>query len=158
MLPIRECSQNKFKALLQSCIHSATIIADFCTKGDIGKQILVLVYLKRQKINSMRNAHLQAQLVFNSFSHSSRNGVMSLNLIRLRTKGYALESFSERRKWIFNCSLAHFELSSSHFNRKEMSSLIHFPVIVEFLATLPTEPSVIRRERKDYAEVVLSLN
>ena len=155
MLPIRECSQNKFKALLQGCIHSATIIADFCTKGDIGKQILVLVYLKRQKINSMRNVHLQALLVFNSFSHSSRNGVMSLNLIRLRT---ALESFSERRKWIFNCSFAHFELSSSHFDRKEMSSLVRFPVIAEFLAILPAEPSVIRRERKDYTEVVLSLN
>ena len=51
------------------------------------------------------------------------------HLLRLRNKGYsdALGSFFEWRKSPFYCLFARFVLSSSHFDREETSSLMHFP-------------------------------
>ena len=42
--------------------------------------------------------------------------------------------FSERRKLPFYYTFARFELSSSHFDREEMTTLMHFPVIDTYLA------------------------
>lgn len=71
-----------------------------------------------------------ALLVFNYFSHSSRNEVMSLAPLEKWAIFRCPGKFYKRRKLPFCCSFARFELSSSHFNRENMNPLMHFLVII----------------------------
>ena len=68
----------------------------------------------------------------------------SCHLLPQRNKGYsgALGTFSEWRKLPFYCTFPRFELASSRFDREDMSSLMYFPMIVEFLAwtTIDVKP------------------
>ena len=53
----------------------------------------------------------------------------------MENKGYpgALGSFFDGRKWQFYKVFGRFELSSSQFDREQLTSLMYFPVIGECL-------------------------
>ena len=74
----------------------------------------------------------------------------SRHLLNIENKGFsgALESFLKRegrtrwrdgRKWQFYRIFGRFELSSSQFDREQLTSLIHFPVISECLGWRTTD-------------------
>ena len=75
-----------------------------------------------------------ALLLFDHFSHTSHNGIMSLAPSEKQGIFACYGKFSERRKLPFYCLFARFELSSSHFDGEAMSSLINFRVILECIA------------------------
>ena len=95
-----------------------------------------LVVSKRLGIETAVN-HLypinMKERCFDNFSYSSHR-VVSLSPPEKSVIFRCSGKFSERRKLPFYCSFVRFGLCSSHFDREEITSLLHFPVIVESLA------------------------
>ena len=67
--------------------------------------------------------------------------MVSRHLLNMENKGYSgmLGSFFDGRKWQFYRIFWRFKLSSSQFDREQLTSLIHFPVISECLGWRTTD-------------------
>ena len=65
----------------------------------------------------------------------------SRHLLDIENKGYsgALGSFFDERKWQFYRIFGRFDLSSSQFDREQLTSLMHFLVIGECLGWRTTD-------------------